>query len=298
MKKILVVGSLNMDQVTKVNHTPKVGETISGNGLKLIAGGKGANQAVAMGKLEADVTMIGMVGTDDFGDKLLDNIRKIGIKDKIIKTEEASTGTALIMLNDSSDNSIVVIAGANGMLTPDMVRASWFDDIDIVVLQLEIPTDTVAEVIRQAKSRNIYVVLNPSPARKLDEKLLKDVDLLVVNETEFESLSGMAFESEKSLDEGFKSLKAKELVVTLGTKGSWYYNRTSKYYVPALKVNAIDTTAAGDSYMGALVSEIAKGVKIDKAMDFATKVAAYTVTKLGAQSSLPTREDLKERGLI
>lgn len=298
MKKILVVGSLNMDQVTKVHHTPKVGETVVGNGLELIAGGKGANQAVAMGKLGADVTMIGMVGTDDFASQLLDNLKQMGVTDKVMKTDKASTGTALIMVNESADNSIVVIAGANGLLKPDMIKPSWFDDIDIVVLQLEIPLDTVAEIIKQAKARNIYTVLNPSPATHLDEDLLKDVDLLVVNETEFESLSGIAFEAEESLDKGYEKLKVKELVVTLGTKGSWYYDKASKYYVPALKVEAIDTTAAGDSYMGALVCEISKGVLINEAMEFATKVAAYTVTKLGAQSSLPTLEDLKERGLI
>ena len=122
--------------------------------------------------------------------------------------------------------------------------------------------------------------------------------MFVVNETEYESMSGIEREAEESLDKGYEKLKVKEVVVTLGTKGSWYYDKASKYYVPALKVDAIDTTAAGDSYMGALVCEISKGVPINEAMEFATKVAAYTVTKLGAQSSLPTLEDLKERGLI
>ncbi len=298
MKKILVVGSLNMDQVTKVKHTPKVGETINGEGLELIPGGKGANQAVAMAKIGANVTMIGMVGADDFGKQLKDNITAMGVNDKVTITEKAPTGTALIMVNESSDNSIVVIAGANGLLKPEHVKSEWFENIDIVVLQLEIPIDTVNEIAIQAKSKGKFVVLNPSPATSLSDKILSLVDLLVVNETEFESLSGIVFESEDSLAKGYEELGVKQLIVTLGTKGSWYYDKTHKYFVPALIVDAVDTTAAGDSYMGALVCELAKDESIDKAMDLATKVAAYTVTKLGAQTSLPTLKDLKERGLI
>ena len=215
MKKILVVGSLNMDQVTKVKHTPKVGETINGEGLELIPGGKGANQAVAMAKIGANVTMIGMVGADDFGKQLKDNITAMGVNDKVTITEKAPTGTALIMVNESSDNSIVVIAGANGLLKPEHVKSEWFENIDIVVLQLEIPIDTVNEIAIQAKSKGKFVVLNPSPATSLSDKILSLVDLLVVNETEFESLSGIVFESEDSLAKGYEELGVKQLIVTL-----------------------------------------------------------------------------------
>lgn len=294
-KKILVIGSLNMDQVTQVDHTPRVGETVMGSGLHLNPGGKGANQAVAMGKLGADVKMIGMVGSDASGSELKLNLSKMGVVDAVSVTDSAPTGTALIMVGADADNSIVVIEGANGALKPETVNESWFDGVDIVVLQLEIPYETVKKSLEMAKKLGKLTVLNPAPAKALDSDLLSNVDLLVVNETEFECVSGVHYTNLDSLKAGYEKLGIKQLVLTLGKKGATYYDGIMVTHVPAMSVKAIDTTAAGDSFIGGLLYEYSRGTSMLEALEFATEVAAFTVTKLGAQSALPSMADLMER---
>jgi len=297
-KKILVIGSLNMDQVTRVNHTPRVGETVMGDGLHQNPGGKGANQAVAMGKLGADVTMIGMVGSDASGTELKMNLSKMGVIDAVKVTDLATTGTAWIMVNADADNSIVVIEGANGSLKPEHVVPSWFDDIDIVVLQLEIPYETVSKSLQIAKSLGKLTVLNPAPAKELDYDTLSNVDILVVNETEFERVSGVHYTGLESLFTGYKKLGVKQLVLTLGKDGVIYYDGEMITQVPAKVVKAVDTTAAGDSFIGGMVYDYSRGATMAEALAFATEVAAFTVTKLGAQSALPSLNDLEERRKI
>ncbi|MBN2898727.1 MAG: ribokinase [Clostridia bacterium] len=296
MKKILVVGSLNMDLVTKVVATPKIGETISGDGLQFIPGGKGANQAVAMGKLGARVEMIGAIGTDGNGEVLKDNLIKMNvIADRIKNIAEAPTGVAMIMVNASGDNSIVVIAGANGQLLPEDVVDAWFDDVSLVVCQLETPVETVETVLRRAKALGVKTVLNPAPAKALSNELLSCVDLLIPNETEFESLTGVAVETREDLMMGYQAINAlgiKEIIVTLGSKGAWYYNGENFLSVAAKKVNAVDTTAAGDSFIAGVCESLARGASMQEALEMGTKVAAITVTRFGAQSSLPTKEEV------
>ena len=293
IKKILVIGSLNMDQVTRVQRTPKVGETVMGSGLHLNPGGKGANQAVAMGKLGAHVSMIGMVGDDANGSVLKANLTEMGVEDNVVVVQNVPSGTAIIMVNDDADNSIVVIEGANGKLLPYLVEEKWFDGHDIVVAQLEVPYETVKQSFIKAKSLGKMTVLNPAPAKVLDDEILMVTDLLVVNETEFEVVSGVHWSNIEDLKKGFSRLKVKAIVLTLGKKGAYYYDGEHLIYTPARIVDAVDTTAAGDSFIGGLVVEISRGTEIEKAMSFATKVAAYTVTKIGAQNALPTREALK-----
>lgn len=294
-KRILVIGSLNMDQVTRVDHTPRVGETVMGGGLHLNPGGKGANQAVAMGKLGADVTMIGMVGSDASGSELKMNLSNMGVLDAVSVSDSAPTGTAWIMVNADADNSIVVIEGANGELKPEHVHVSWFDGIDIVVLQLEIPYETVKTALQIAKSLGKLTVLNPAPAKALDFDMLSNVDILVVNETEFERVSGVHYSGSESLISGYEKLGIKQLVLTLGKDGAIYYDGVATTQVPARVVKAIDTTAAGDSFIGGMLYEYSRGASMAEALTFATEVAAYTVTKLGAQSALPSMSDLEER---
>ena len=202
-KKILVIGSLNMDQVTQVNHTPRVGETVMGSNLHLNPGGKGANQAVAMGKLGADVKMIGMVGSDASGTELKMNLSNMGVIDDVSVTDLAPTGTAWIMVGADADNSIVVIEGANGELKPEHVNASWFEGVDIVVLQLEIPYETVKIALKMAKELGKLTILNPAPAKVLDCDLLSYVDMLVVNETEFEIVSNVHYKDMNTLKAGY-----------------------------------------------------------------------------------------------
>ena len=278
-----------MDQVTKVEHTPRVGETVHGKGLFLNPGGKGANQAVAMGKLGGDVTMIGRVGDDSNGLELKKQLVTQNVKDHVQIVEGVATGLAMIMVNANADNSIVVIDGANGALTEDLVQEQWFNHQDIVVMQLETPVDTVLKALKMAKSLGKRTVLNPAPAKVLSNELLSYVDLLIVNETEFEILSGLKTEA---LSEGYAQLGVKEIVLTLGSEGARYYDGASDIFVPAKRVDAVDTTAAGDSFIGGLVVALAKGAPVQEALEFATCVAAYTVTKFGAQNALPTLEDV------
>ncbi len=299
MDKILVVGSLNMDLVTKVAVTPKVGETISGEGFDLIPGGKGANQAVAMGKLGATVELIGVLGADGNGDILRDNLNKMNVINNRIKVmPQTPTGVALIMVNESGDNSIVVIPGANAGLMPIDVKEEWFEGVSLVVCQLETPVETVEMVLKMAKKLGVKTILNPAPARALSNELLSAVDLLVPNETEFETLTGIFIKTEEDLKKGYQKLHQlgiKELLVTLGSKGSWYYNGEDFIEVAAQKVKAIDTTAAGDSFIAGVCDSLARGYSMTEALIMGNKVAAITVTRFGAQSSLPTREEVENQ---
>lgn len=295
MKKILVVGSLNMDLVTKVNCTPKVGETVAGQGLAFIPGGKGANQAVALGKLGAQVEMIGVVGNDGNGKILLNNLKEMAVTSKVRVDDSAPTGTALIMVNASSDNSIVVIPGANDTLRPKDVIEEWFHGIDLVLCQLETPLDTIEKVMKKAKLSGAKTILNPAPAKKLSNDLLKHVDLLVPNETEFESITGVKITCDDDIKNGYAILNKigiNEIIVTLGKDGACYYNGHDFIKVHAQVVDAIDTTAAGDSFIAGVCDSLARGYDIKKALDIGTKVAAITVTRFGAQSSLPYRKEL------
>lgn len=294
MKKALVVGSLNMDLVTKVQSTPKIGETVAGNGLIVNPGGKGANQAVALGKLGVDVKMIGCVGKDEYGIKLKENLHAMNVKDSTFVIEDQPTGIAFIMVNASADNSIVVIEGANGSLKPDMVKSEWFQDASFLVTQQEIPIETLKVVMQMAKEHNLMIIHNPAPLVTGTELLLKYVDLLVLNETEFEKLSGFPYQSEDDLKRGIHALGVSKILLTLGSLGAIYRENDFTVFVPAQKVNAIDTTAAGDSYIAGIVHHLALDKDIESAMQFATKVAAHTVTKMGAQASLPFIHEIEE----
>lgn len=287
-----------MDLVTRVKMTPRVGETVQGIGLEALPGGKGANQATAMAKLGAAVRMVGCVGEDAHGQLLKNSLVELDVEDFIGVTTAAPTGTALIMVNETADNSIVVIPGANGQLLPECIEDHWFDGVDFLVMQLEIPLETVNKALSIAKAKGIITVLNPAPAIELPSDFFGGVDLLVVNETEFETYTGITFTNAVDLTAGYSILKAKAILLTLGSEGSLFYNGLESIFVPALIVEAIDTTAAGDSYIGGLLFELSRGKSMKEAMSFATGVAAYTVTKFGAQSSLPTYKDLIEGGLL
>lgn len=287
MKKTLVIGSLNMDLVTRVNVTPKVGETVSGTGLMMNPGGKGANQAVALGKLGVDVKIIGCLGNDEYGSQLKDNLKKMKVGDGTFTVDDSPTGVAFIMVNDSSDNSIVVIDGANGKLTPEMVNREWFEGISYLVTQQEVPMITLKKAMQIAKELSVMTIHNPAPINADSMELLKYVDLLVLNETEFAELTGKEYENEASIKWGYERLGIQRLLLTLGSKGAIYYDGSQVITEPAKKVAAVDTTAAGDSYIAGIVHHLIHGHDMASAMAFATKVAAITVTRMGAQTSLP-----------
>jgi len=298
MKNILVIGSMNMDLVTHVNKTPLVGETILGFGFNEIPGGKGANQAVAIGKLGGNVRMLGMIGNDNYGQVLNDNLKKNNVNiDLVHTTEEKSTGLAMIMVNEDGDNSIVVISGANFELKPEMINDDYLENIDFVLAQLETPMDTIEEIFVKAKAKGITTILNPAPARELSQRLIDHTDMLIPNETEFKELTGFDADQEENIYKGAQILfdsGVKEIIITLGKMGAYYINSDLKEYRSlAFKVNAVDTTAAGDSFIGGLLTQLAMNKPIEEAIDYGMKVGAVTVSRHGAQNSLPTHTEVE-----
>lgn len=299
MKKILVVGSLNMDMVANVDHIPVVGETILTNSLTLIPGGKGANQAYAAGRLGADVTMLGAVGSDSYADMLMASLKSAGVEvESILRKEDTSTGVAMIAVNAEGDNSIIVISGANAVLTPEDIETKMeiLKESDIVILQLEIPLETVLYTAKMAKSFGKMVILDPAPVPKeFPEELYQYVDIIKPNETELSMLTGLS-STEDDIENGARELKnrgVRDVMVTLGDKGVYIDSEEcGAYLVPGHKVNAVDTTAAGDTFTAALAIMLAQGKNIKEAAEFANYVSSIVVTRKGAQSSIPTLEEV------
>ena len=298
MKNICVIGSLNMDLVVNVDTMPKPGQTIIGSNFNEVPGGKGANQAVAMARLNGNVSMIGKVGEDGFGQTLINSLKNDKVDTTYIQTAKGATGVALITVDKNAQNSIVVSPGANFEVKEDDIdnNIEAIKNSDIVVLQLETPLDTIKYALNKAKELNKYTILNPAPAVKLDDEIIKNVDLLTPNETELEIISGVSIETEEDIQKAAQIMiekGVKELIVTLGSKGSLYINKEKSMFKKAYKVQAVDTTAAGDSYTGALAVALSQDKGMEEAMDFASKVGALSVLKEGAQSSLPTLEDVE-----
>ena len=298
MKNICVIGSLNMDLVVNVDKMPKPGQTIIGSNFKEVPGGKGANQAVAMARLNGNVYIIGKVGEDGFGQTLINALKNDKVDTTYIKTTKGATGVALITVDNNAQNSIVVSPGANFEVKEEDIdnNIEAIKNSDIVVLQLETPLNTIKYALKKSKELNKYTILNPAPALKLDDEIIKNVDLLTPNETELEIISGVSIETEEDIQKAAQIMiekGVKELIVTLGSKGSLYINKEKSIFKKAYKVQAVDTTAAGDSYTAALAVALSKDKNIEEAMDFASKVGALSVLKEGAQSSLPTLEDVE-----
>lgn len=297
MKKICVIGSLNMDLVVNVDEMPRKGQTLIGKEFKEVPGGKGANQAVAIARLGADVSMIGKVGNDGFGQTLINALKADNVKTDYIDIENCSSGVAMITVDKNAENAIVVAPGANfRVLREDIDKCiDGIKESDIVVVQLETPLDTIKYALQESKNLGKYTILNPAPAVKLDDDIIKNVDLLTPNETELEILSGVKIENEDDIKKAADVMiqkGVKQLIVTLGSKGSLYIDKDNMKFKKSYKVDAIDTTAAGDSYTGALAVAFSQDKDIEEAMDFASKVGALCVTKEGAQTSLPTIQDV------
>ncbi len=297
MGKICVVGSLNMDLVATGKRIPVVGETVLGETFKQVPGGKGANQAAAMGRLHGDVAMIGKVGEDAFGEALIQALAEAKVETKDVTKAPTSTGIALITVQADGDNAIVVVPGANAELKPADIDAAkaTIEESEIVITQLETPMDTVTYALKLAKKLGKVTILNPAPAVRLKDELIQNVDYLTPNETELAILSGMPTESQEELEAAAKAMMnkgVKVLIVTLGSKGCLVIDENGTRQFSAFKVKAVDTTAAGDSFNGGVAVALAEGKSLEEAIGFATKVGALTVQKAGAQSSLPTREEV------
>ncbi len=304
MNKTCILGSLNMDIVLKVENMAKVGETIFAKSLTNIPGGKGANQAVASKRMGSDVYIIGKVGADSNGDFLVNALTEDDINtDFVFRDNKEPTGTAIINVNQEGNNSIVVVAGANMNITLDEIKQSYsiINDCNVLIAQFETPSEITIEAFKFAKAKGIITILNPAPAKKIDEALLKYTDIIIPNETEAYELTGIFVEdldSSKKAAHSFLKMGVSYVIITLGSKGAALITKEKSEIIPAIKVNAIDSTAAGDSFIGAVSSKLGNielsYENLKKAIAFGNKVSSIVVQRAGAQPSIPTMKEVMD----
>lgn len=297
--KVVVVGSLNMDLVTRAERLPRGGETLIGKSFATVSGGKGANQAVAAARLGAQVSMVGCVGDDAYGEQLRSALLAEQIDCQAVSVVEGSSGVALIVVDDSSQNAIVIVAGGNGLLSPEKVAG--FDRVlqeaDVIICQLEVPPATVGYTLKRGRELGKTVILNPAPASgPLPAQWYGSIDYLIPNESEASALSGVAVDSLESAEAAAGRLitaGAGKVIITLGAQGSLFANGRSFEHFPAPKVKAVDTTAAGDTFVGGFAAALAAGKSEADAIRFGQVAAALSVTRAGAQPSIPTLSDVQ-----
>jgi ribokinase len=295
---VLVIGSANMDLVVTAERFPYPGETIFGKKFSMFPGGKGANQAVCSAKLGGKTAFVGKFGDDQFRKVLTEGMRKDGVNlDYIFTDKKEDTGVAFIIVSGDGQNEIVVISGSNMKLHPEdlEVRKELFKSYQIILCQLEIPLKTVLQCARNAKENNKIFILNPAPAQELPDELFALTDYLTPNEIELEVLTGKSITDEESIVKAAQHLIKKgvrNIIITLGSKGALLVNENEQMKFPAVKVNAVDTTAAGDAFNGAVAYSLGNGSTVHEAIEFANKVAAFSVTRAGAQSSMPIMNDI------
>ena len=299
-QNIVVVGSLNMDLVAYTSRLPEMGETLLGQDFQTFPGGKGANQAVAAARLGASVTMIGKVGADSFGKSLMENLQTNGVNtDHIFKDPQYSTGTAVITVDSEGRNTIVVISGSNFQLTPqdiDQCR-QVIAAADVLLLQLETPIETVTRAAQIASENGVKVLLNPAPAQALPDELYTLVDVIIPNETEAALLTGSPVKNQDQVVQAAQILLKKgadNVLITLGKQGAVWLDAAGTRFVSAFTVNAVDSTAAGDAFIGGLGCALAQQMNIEDAMRWGSAAGALAVTRKGAQSSLPSKRELED----
>lgn len=287
-RKILVIGSINKDLVVSAPRFPKEGETILGNDFYTSNGGKGANQATAIAKLGGDIAILGAIGDDNFGKDLSDSLYSNNVNiDNLIIKKNVSTGIAFITVTDIGANNIIVSQGANALITREDIKEELINEYDIIVMQLEIPLEIAKYAASISKKLNKTVILNPSPAVKLDEEFLSYIDILIPNETEIDTIGGIDYVFECGV---------KNIILTLGKNGCELItkekDRINRKKFDAYDVKVVDTTAAGDSFLGGIVKMLAEEKTIEEAIIFAIKVSNITVTRKGAIDSIPTYNEV------
>lgn len=299
-KRIAVIGSCNTDMVIRTIKMPRPGETVLGGSFMMNQGGKGANQAVAAAKLGGETLFIAKVGDDIFGKQTIEKLKSAGVETTDVGvTKEYPSGVALINVDESGENSIAVASGANAALLPADIDAaeSAIASAAIMIMQLEIPVETVVHAAKVAKRHGVTVVFNPAPAprKALPAELLANVDIIIPNKTEAETITGIEITDD---DTALKAILAmhgfgiKTVIFTLGSKGALVCENGDCELVPSFKVKAVDTTAAGDTFCGALCVALAEGMTLHRAAEFANKAASIAVTRMGAQQSIPYRDEI------
>ena len=297
--RITVAGSLNMDFVVQVERLPQPGETVLGGGFVTLPGGKGANQACAAGRLGGRVRMLGRVGDDVFGRELVESLGRAGVDTKAVRVSEATpTGVALIFVEAGGQNQIVVASGANGLLTPEDVAAELDAAEGFLLLQLETPLETIERAAALASRRGMTVILDPAPARPLPNELLARVSVLTPNESEALVLldrrgSNVSLADAPEIASALLKRGPKAVILKLGANGAYLEDGSGGRHFPGFEVQAVDATAAGDSFGGALGVALAEGHPLPEAIPFANAAAALSVTRLGAQASMPERRDVE-----
>lgn len=298
LPNIVVVGSSNTDLLTKVERLPKLGETIIGKHFHIGFGGKGANQAVMAAKLKANVTMVTKLGNDIFGKETLNNYKNYNINTNFVYFCDVSSGVAPIFVDDDGNNFIVIVPGANWQLTIDEVRTA--SDLiiksDVLICQLEIPLETTIEALKIASSSGITTILNPAPARELPSEIYKYASIITPNEVEASMLTGIetdSIEKAKSAALILNKRGSNIVIITMGARGALIYEKEKFNIIPPIKVNAIDTTGAGDAFIGAFAYFYAKSKNVIESVKFANIAAGLSVTKIGTQTSFPELFDIE-----
>jgi ribokinase len=298
MPDILVVGSINADLVVRAPRFPEPGETISGEDLQIIPGGKGANQAVAAARQGASVSMVGRVGNDSFGPELIRNLKKNNVDTSHVEIDpQAATGTATIIVDGNGQNSIVLSAGGNGKVSRADVDNASFSDHKLLLLQLEIPIETVFAAAQRARESGLRVLLNPAPARPLPDELISLPDFILPNEIELSLLTDQPTHDLSSAEKAAKKLLergAQNVIVTLGANGALIVTDKQVLHVDSYPVDVVDTTAAGDAFIGGFASALLQNKSFEEAVRYGCACGALATTRFGAQPSLPTREEVEK----
>ena len=297
-KNVLVVGSINVDYVINTERLPKLGETITGSSFSMNFGGKGANQAVAIAKAGCKVKMLGAVGCDLSGSLAIENLEKCGVDASAVKKTDAPTGAAVITVC-GGDNHIILDIGANGLVTPDLIseNESLFNWADILVMQYEIPIESVIAAAKMAKEKGKTVILNPAPVKEVEGELYGYLDWIIPNEFEAGLITGIEQNNDTDAALAMQKLRemgAENVIVTLGGRGCAYHNGENVAYAGIFNVKKVDTTAAGDSFIGGLCAAFCDGKNIDEAVYYASATSSITVSRPGAAVSIPTSDEVKE----
>jgi ribokinase len=296
-QRVLVLGSLNMDLVVSVTNHPRPGDTVLGKDVRTYPGGKGANQAAAAALAGGNVSMLGRVGCDSYGQELRSALASVGVKTNQVINTAGPTGMAFITVDDNGENMIVVSSGANRRFLPIELGEGDFENVTVLLMQLELPLNTVTRAAAMASERAITVILNAAPVTPLPNELLSQISVLVVNAGEAESLTGLTVNSVPQAEIASRQLRDRGVgtaILTLGSSGAYWQSATKGGLIRPHPVDVIDTTAAGDAFCGALATGLAQGHGLERGLRFANAAGALTVTRMGAQPSLPTKIEINE----